>query len=142
MNPLIVTGLLEAGKKLIDKWFPDAESKAKAELELYRMQQAGEFREVESMLASDKAQTDINAKEAENPSVFVSGWRPAVGWVCVAGLAYSFVIRPFLAWGALFYDKPEPPTLDLEQLIGLLFGLLGLGYYRMREKMAGVARIR
>ena len=142
MNLILGTALLEVGKKLIDKIFPNAEDKAKAELELFRMQQAGEFREVEALLQSDKNQTDVNAREAENPSLFVSGWRPAAGWVCVSGLFYSFLIRPALTWASLVYDKPIPPALDMETLLALLSGLLGLGYMRAREKLGGVARVK
>lgn len=92
--------------------------------------------------SANKAQTDINIAEASHPSVFVSGWRPAVGWVCAAALAYHYVIMPFLFWTVKnFYPSaPDLPVLDTGQLISLLLALLGLGAYRTFEKGKGVAR--
>lgn len=76
-----------------------------------------------------RGQLEINAEEAKSASIFVSGWRPAVGWLGVFGLAYQ-VLAP--AFGI--------PTANTEVLISLLFGLLGLGGMRTVEKVKGVAR--
>ncbi len=87
------------------------------------------------------AQTEINKAEAQNPSVFVSGWRPAVGWCCVLGLVYSFFIQPLGAWGAkLCGFKDMPPVLDMAVLFQLLVGMLGLAGFRSWEKKEGVSR--
>jgi hypothetical protein len=97
---------------------------------------------------TDLAQVEVNMVEAANPSVFVAGWRPAVGWVGVAGLAYQFLGYPLMQWCWAFgqgYDiipkgLAPPPDLDVEQLMTLLAGLLGFGGMRSFEKYKGVAR--
>ena len=97
--------------------------------------------------ATDLAQVDINKIEAASTSVFVSGWRPAVGWVGVAGLAYQFLGYPLMQWVWAFGQGVDlipkglaaPPDLQIEQLMTLLAGLLGFGGMRSFEKSKGVA---
>jgi hypothetical protein len=97
--------------------------------------------------ATDLAQVDINKIEAENPNVFVSGWRPAVGWVGVLGLAYQFIGYPLMQWMWSFLQGVDiipkgltpPPDLQTDQLMTLLAGLLGFGGMRSFEKTKGVA---
>jgi hypothetical protein len=97
--------------------------------------------------ATDLAQVDINKIEAASTSVFVSGWRPAVGWVGVLGLAYQFLGYPMMQWIWSFLQGIDiipnglnaPPNLDVEQLLVLLSGLLGFGGMRSFEKHKGVA---
>jgi hypothetical protein len=125
---ILVDALLGLGGKLIDKLIPDPAARDAAKLELLKLQQSGE-------LAAMVAQTDINKVEAANPSVFVSGWRPAVGWVCALAMAYQYLIRPFLA---AFYPVLTFPGLD-DNLWQLLAGMLGLGGLRTFEKLNGVA---
>lgn len=83
----------------------------------------------------------INLKEAESPRLFVSGWRPAVGWTCVAGLFYQYLLAPlsngFLAIAGV---SATFPMLDLTTLLPLLLGMLGLGSLRTGEKALGIAR--
>lgn len=94
-----------------------------------------------SLVASDLAQVGVNQEEAKHPSVFVSGWRPAVGWVCVAALFFNYIISPFLAWAAVIW-MPDAiiPQLDISELLTLLFGLLGMGTLRSYDKKQGTAR--
>jgi len=87
-----------------------------------------------------QAQIEVNKIEAQNASVFVSGWRPAVGWCCVMGLAYSFLIQPLCTWAASFWSLPAPPPLDMSVLFQLLVGMLGLAGFRSWEKAQSVAR--
>jgi hypothetical protein len=88
-----------------------------------------------------KAQTAINALEAQNSNLFVSGWRPAVGWVCVAGLFYTFLLKPLLPWAinvlhiSIVGVLPDVPMADL---IVLLSGMLGLSIMRSVDKYNGV----
>ena len=128
-----VTAALDIGGKLIDRLWPDPAQRDAAKLELLRLQQSGE-------LAEMTAQTEINKVEAASASVFVAGWRPAVGWVCVAGLFYTFLLRPLLAWASGMVDVPVPPPLDMGDLFTLLAGMLGLSASRTFEKVQGVAR--
>jgi hypothetical protein len=97
--------------------------------------------------ATDLAQVEVNKIEAGSSSLFVSGWRPAVGWVGVAGLAYQFLGYPLMQWLWSFLQGVDiipkgltpPPNLETEQLMVLLSGLLGFGGMRSFEKAKGVA---
>jgi hypothetical protein len=86
------------------------------------------------------AQAQINQEEAKSANMFVSGWRPAAGWVCVFGLSYQFVIFPFFTWGCNNFKWIAPPSLDMAVLVNLLFGMLGLGTLRTVEKYIGKSR--
>ena len=121
--------------KVLDKIIPDPQAKAQAQLELAKLHQNGALAELaaETQLAS--GQLEINKTEAASGSLFVAGWRPAVGWLCCASLAYQFIVRPLLiTWG-----KPAP-GLEVGDLLTILLGMLGLGGLRTKEKLAGVAR--
>lgn len=87
-----------------------------------------------------KGQQRLNEQEANSPSLFIAGPRPAALWLCVFGLAYSLILNPFLTWFALIYHFPAPPNLDNETLMTLTTGLLGLAGIRGWEKVKGVAR--
>lgn len=97
--------------------------------------------------ATDLAQVEVNKIEAASPNLFVSGWRPAVGWVGVAGVAYQFLGYPLMQWIWAFGQGVDlipkglapPPDLQTDQLMVLLSGLLGFGGMRSFEKSRGVA---
>lgn len=96
-----------------------------------------------SLVTSDIAQMAINKEEASHPNVFVSGWRPAVGWVCVIALFFNYIISPLLAWAAVIWMHDAIiPQLDISELLTLLFGLLGMGTLRSYDKRQGTARHR
>jgi hypothetical protein len=131
LDPL--SALLDIGSKVIDRVWPDPEKAAAAKLELFKMQQSGE-------LAVIAGQLDINKVEAANPSVFVSGWRPFIGWVCGSGFAIQFVVGPLAEWGSALYGHPVKfPQMDMGTMMPLLAGMLGLGAMRTAEKINGVA---
>lgn len=138
MTP-IIGGLIETGLKIIDKVLPDPQAKAQAQLELLKLQQAGEFKQLEADLQLALAQTKINEVEAASPDLFRGGWRPAAGWVCVAGLGYQFLFQPLAAWSGGIHGWAPPPVLQLGDLYGLLFGMLGLGAYRSVERIRSKA---
>jgi len=97
--------------------------------------------------ATDLAQVEVNKIEAASNNLFVSGWRPAVGWVGVAGVAYQFLGYPLMQWIWAFGQGVDlipkglapPPDLQTDQLMVLLSGLLGFGGMRSFEKSKGVA---
>ena len=124
------------GLKLIDKWFPSETEKNAAKVQLLEMQQRGDFKEWEMLSSSDKNQTDINLEEAKSESMWKSGWRPFIGWTCGGGLFYQLMVRPVGSWlmGNLFDWKPMP-SLEMDTLLTVLFGVLGLGAYRTYEKV-------
>jgi hypothetical protein len=132
MNPLLIGPLFELGKGIIDRLFPDPQKKAEAELELLKMTQAGDLQVI-------LAQLQINAKEAENPSVFVSGGRPFIMWICGIGFMYATLLQPLFTWLSSIKGWPVPPQIDTDVLMYALGGLLGLGGFRSVEKIKGVA---
>jgi hypothetical protein len=85
------------------------------------------------------AQAEINKIEAANPSLFVSGWRPGVGWVCVLALAYTYIGQPFVSWGCFNFGWIAPPSINMDGLMTLLLALLGVAGLRTYEKKSGVA---
>ena len=88
------------------------------------------------------AQIEVNKTEAEHPSIFVAGWRPAVGWTCGLALFWHFIFQPLLMWVAFLFDVDlkDAPSLAIGDLMTVLLGMLGLGGLRTYEKRAGVAR--
>ena len=89
-----------------------------------------------------QGQLEINKVQAQHGSVFVAGARPAIMWICGAGIAWNFVVKPILMWGAFVVgiDLTEAPELDTSELTTILLGMLGLGGLRTYEKRLGVAR--
>ncbi len=92
-----------------------------------------------------KGQMAVNAAEAQHKSLFVAGWRPAVGWTGVAALAYQFLLYPLLVWvwcllqmgGVIPADALYPPVLPDETLWVILSGMLGIGGMRSFDKSKG-----
>lgn len=132
MNPLLAAPLLELGKGIIERMFPDPAKKAEAELELVKMTQAGDLQVILKQLA-------INAQEAASPNIFVAGWRPFVGWICGVGLAYATILHNLLEWLSTIRGWPMPPAVDTDTLLYVLGALLGIGGLRTLEKVRGVA---
>lgn len=133
MNPLVIGPLFELGKTLIDRWLPDPQKKAEAEMELFKMAQAGDLQKVIGQL-------EVNAKEAAHPSMFVAGWRPWCGWLGGFGLAYATIFQYLLGWLSALNGWPAPPPVDTDLLIYVLGGMLGLGSLRSYEKVKGVTK--
>lgn len=126
--------------KILDKIIPDPQAKAAAAMEMFKLQQAGEFKDLDAQLQRDLGQIEVNKAEAASGNAFAGSWRPLCGYVCVLGLAYQFVLQPLLAWLSGIQAWPIPPTLDLGDLLTMLGGMLGLGTLRTTEKLKGVAK--
>lgn len=133
MNPLILGGIFEIGKTLIDRFVPDPEKKAAAELEMLKMAADGELKQV-------IAQLEINAKEAAHPSVFVAGWRPFFGWAGGVGFVYATVLQPMLVWYGSARGWPAPPDINIDLLWVVITGMLGIGGLRTFEKRTGLTK--
>jgi len=86
----------------------------------------------DKMMELVKVQSEINKMEAQHRSVFVAGWRPFIGWICGIALAYNFIIRDVIAW---LSPNIMPPAIQMDQLITILLGMLGLGGLRTFEKI-------
>lgn len=138
--------MLGAGKiadflsNAIDKIFPDKEAALKAKVALAEAESAGRLEELRAQWDNALAQLEVNKVEAAHPRIWVSGWRPGIGWVCCAGLAYDTLLRPMLTFCAqLSGSTAIPPSLELGPIITLLTGMLGLGTLRTYEKLRGIA---
>lgn len=122
---------------------PDAVAAALSPASLVKL------REIEAdlqraQIAADSAaltgQLDVNKVEAASDSLFVAGWRPAIGWVCAVAFFWTFVLAPLLAFvAALAGYTGKLPEMDLSELLPVLAGMLGLGYLRTKEKLSGVS---
>lgn len=131
--------ILEIGLKLLDRVLPDKGAREAAQLELLKLSQAGEFKQMDADLTLALGQIDTNKIEAANPNMFISGWRPFVGWVCGVGVGYSVLGQPILTFIAAQWGRPAAPAVDISTLVMLLLALLGMGTQRMFEKIQGVS---
>lgn len=113
---------------LLDKVVADADERARLAHEIATLA-ARQSHEIQV------EQIGVNKIEAANKSVFTSGWRPFIGWVCGAALAFNYIASPIL--GAIGLDLHP---LDISMMMPVLLGLLGLGGLRTTEKIKGVAR--
>jgi len=119
---------------LLEKAIPDSDLRRKLTHEIATMAEKNAHEQI-------KAQLDINKTEAQHNSLFVSGWRPAVGWTCCLGMAANFLIIPTTNFAlALASSNITIPLIDLETMLPVLLGMLGLGGMRSYEKSKGVAR--
>jgi hypothetical protein len=143
MFPL--AAILGIGSKLIDKFIPDPAQAEQAKLKLLEMQQSGDLAQLAAETDLAKLQIQTNVEEAKNSNIFVSGWRPAVGWCCAAAFAYSYVLLPFAQFLVFTFGTTSmaeqlalAPKLELSEMMPVLFGMLGLGSLRTVEKVKNV----
>ena len=128
-----IASIIELGAKILDKLIPDKDARDKLQAELIKAAQDQEFQLALGQIA-------INTEEAKNTNVFVSGWRPFIGWVCGVALCYNFIIYPLMLWLVASYGATfTPPALFSDHLMELVTGMLGLAGFRTYEKMKGVA---
>ena len=130
----ILSSLLPVATKIIDRVVPDKNAAQKAKLSM----------EKELTTAFNKAnlaQIETNKIQAAHPSIFVSGARPAIMWICAFGLGWQFVFQPVAIWGmAVAGLDLTLPVIETEGLMSLTLALLGLGGMRSFEKSKGVQR--
>lgn len=144
MNPVFsfITNLIGGENGPLTKLIgliPDVNAREKARAEFEQQLLA-------ATVNANMGQIEINKIEAGSSSIFVAGWRPAVGWVCGFALAYQFVLQPLIGYGISIYSTyshntiPPIPTLDTGSLMTVLMAMLGLGGMRTFEKINGVSR--
>lgn len=131
----IVSALLPSAGKVIDRLVPDKNAAAKAKQEL-------ESEMIKAATKANLAQLEINKVEAGHRSIFVAGWRPFIGWTCGVAMAWRFVGVPITLFVAAWIgaDIPELPQFDMESLMTVLLGMLGLGGMRTYEKFKGISK--
>ena len=131
--PALITVLLGALGPVIDKLIPDPNARNAFSLQL-----------ITALQSADLSQIKVNEEEAKNPSLFVSGWRPFIGWICGGALFYQYIFLPLGIYVASFVSEVavtrllSAPRLD-GNLWELMIGMLGMGALRSFEKFKGVA---
>ena len=135
MIQALLPSILPAVTNVIGRFLPeDKEKRAAAE------------REIEKQLAThlakiDLAQLEINKQEAAHRNIFVSGWRPFIGWSCGFAMCYAYIIQPITVFIlAQTGNLVDLPTLDLSEMMPVLLGMLGLGGLRSFEKYKKVSK--
>jgi hypothetical protein len=119
---------------VVDKIFPDANIEAQGKVDTLKA-------ELTKELEYTLGQLEINKIEASSSSLFVAGWRPAVGWTSALGYFYEFLFRPVANGISVSFGIPPVfPGIEMEALSTLLFGLLGLGTLRTVEKVKKVTK--
>jgi len=135
----ILTILSPIVGKILDK-IPNAGEREKARLEFELKVAENETKLLEMFTQLDSKQMEVNIEEAKSSSMFVSGWRPLIGWVTGAGVTWAYVLKPILDWIlAVSGSVVKTPVLETGELMTLLLGLLGMGALRSYEKIKGVA---
>jgi hypothetical protein len=131
-----IPATISAVTQLVNKFVPDRDEQIKLQAALQ-----SKFVEIEAQQL--QAQSDINKVEAASSSVFIAGWRPFIGWVCGAALAWSYIILPVAQWGLLIAKidtkLPEIPSGDL---FNLTLAMLGMAGWRTLDKIKEVATTR
>jgi hypothetical protein len=120
---------------LLDKFIPDADERNRLAHEIATMSE----RHAHELA---KGQLEVNKTEAAHKSLFVAGWRPFVGWTCGLALFWHFLGLPVVLFWTAYTgaEVPELPVFDMQSLMTVLLGMLGLGGLRTYEKMKGVQR--
>ena len=122
-----ITAGIDLARTVVDKIWPDKSEQERAQLA--------------AAMQLVQGQLDINRTEAASSSVFVAGWRPAIGWICGAAFAWNWVGLPMANFAAAWLAHPLAlAPADMSEMLPVLLGMLGLGSLRSFEKVRGVAR--
>lgn len=126
-------------KAILDR-IPNPEERRKAEQDFQMKVMENEQKFMEIMAKADSDQVEVNKAEAQSNSLFVSGWRPFIGWVCGSAFAYFYIVQPFLGFILTAAGHPIVlPKIEFGEMSSVLLGMLGLGGMRTWEKTKGVA---
>lgn len=126
MDAMGIGAVADLAKTAINKIWPDKSEQEKQEIAAAVMVVQG--------------QLNINMAEASNPSVFVSGWRPFIGWTCGAACAWNWIGLSIVKTGATLAGvSVAMAPADLSEMLPVLIGMLGLGGLRTMEKINKVA---
>lgn len=128
--------------KVIDRVIPDPVQQAEAKFKVAQLAQNGELEQMRAETGLATAQIDVNKIEAASSSLFVSGWRPFIGWTCGAAFAYVSIIEPISRFIAqvIFKYVGTFPIVDTTITLQVLLGMLGLGIMRSFDKKNGVSK--
>ena len=134
--------------RVLDRVIPDKGSRDKAKNELAMLRENGELEAMRLEFQALNAQAEINKADAQSGNWWQSGWRPAAGWICVAGMGYSYLLQPLLPWALQVLSKlagssitvPVLPDIQAGELMALMLSLLGVAGIRSFEKVKRVAK--
>ena len=140
-----LSALFDVGKSVIERVWPDPTKQAEEIRKLEELRQKGDVAQLNAHVQIMTGQMQINAQEAAHKSIFVAGWRPAIGWIGALALGYQFIFHPLLLWAWQIIDVwatiPEgitpPPLGDTEALFAIILGMLGIGAQRSYDKTKG-----
>ena len=133
------TALFELGKTAIEKIWPDPTKRAFELRKLEELKQRGNVEVLNAHVQLMLGQISINLKEAEHKSLFVAGWRPAVGWMCCIVMAFNYLGVYALEYAAMYLDFIPPVRMDMSDLWPVLVGMLGISSAaRSYDKRNGV----
>jgi hypothetical protein len=140
MNAILSAAIEGILKPVLDL-IPNANERSRAK-------EAAERQLLDMVAKAASEQAETNKIEAAHKSLFVAGWRPFIGWVCGSAFAYHYIVQPFATtiasvvsqWVELPFDVTQLPSLDMDTLLTVLLGMLGLGGLRTLEKVKGCAR--
>lgn len=130
----LVQSLAQPVSTILDKVIEDKDQKAALAHEIATLAEKQAQEQV-------MGQIEVNKTEAQHPSMFVAGWRPAVGWVCAIAMLFNFLLIPFINLGLdIAAMDIQLDLIDMETMMPVLFGMLGLGGMRTAEKIKKVER--
>ena len=131
----LLSSLIQPVSNLLDKAIPDQDLKRKLSHEIATMSE----KHAQSLAL---AQIEVNAAEAASGSLFKGGWRPCIGWICGIAFGYHFVLQPVIIFvvALIGMEIPELPKFDMNTLLTVLAGMLGIGSLRTYEKQKGLTK--
>ncbi|MFN4278296.1 MAG: 3TM-type holin [Ferrovibrio sp.] len=118
---------IEAIGNVFDKLFTSDEERMQAQIVLEKLRQH-----------PYELQVELNKVEAAHRSIFVAGWRPAVGWICAFGVGWAYIGHPLFTWAAaMWFPGVQPPAIVTDGLLELVLAMLGIAGLRTFEKVRG-----
>ncbi|MBL4940961.1 MAG: holin family protein [Colwellia sp.] len=140
-----LSAIFELGKSAVERIWPDPIRRAEELRKLEELRLRGDAAELDAHVKLIMGQLQVNAAEASHKSIFVAGWRPFIGWVGGAAMAYQFVVYPIMIWIWAILQVKEivpkeldpPPVLETGALFSIVTGMLGLGAMRSIDKSKG-----
>ena len=127
--------LVDPVSNILDKVIEDKDQKAKLAHEIATMAE----RHAQELA---RGQIEINKEEAKSRNIFIAGWRPFVGWTCGLALFWHFLGLPVTLFITGWFNLQHPPLpeFDMQSLMTVLLGMLGLGGMRTFEKFKGITK--
>ena len=123
-------GALKQVASVIDSIHTSEEEKLDKKILMQRIQQK---------LA--EKQLDVNVKEAGHRSIFVSGWRPFIGWCGGFALAFEFILSTAVEWYSKFAGlNLTAPEIQTGPLLAIVTSMLGVAGLRSFEKSKGLTK--